>query len=72
MNLLQAKAEAKKKARETRIDQVISFDGVSYSVHNLPKYTGNITEVVKFQKPKKTSDVKPTLPKKETKKSETF
>lgn len=55
MNYLQAKAVATNRARKMRIDQVISFDGVNYSVHHLPKYNGNITEVIKFSKPKKSS-----------------
>lgn len=49
MNYSQAKALAKKRVYETRIDHVISFDGVSYSIAMLPKYKGNITEVIKYK-----------------------
>jgi hypothetical protein len=57
MNYSQAKALARNRAQQTRIDQVISFDGVNYTVHKAPKYNGNITEVVKYSKPKKSTYV---------------
>lgn len=40
---------AKQRVKATRINHVISFDGVSYSVHVAPRYVGVITEIVKFE-----------------------
>lgn len=57
MTYSQAKALATNRANQTKIDQAIGFDGVNYSVHLLPKYNGNITEVIKYKKPKKSIDV---------------
>ena len=56
MNYSQAKATARAMVFETRIDHVISFDGVSYSVHMAPRYKGNITETIKFKYIKKKTD----------------
>ena len=59
MKYSQAKAEAHIRTQQTRIDHVISFDGKSYSVAMLPRYKGNITEIVKFKKTPKVKYVKP-------------
>lgn len=68
MNYSQADAKAKELINIRKIDHVIAFDGVSYSVEIKRRFKGTITKVIKYKFVNPKSDVKNSEPIKPSKK----